>query len=960
KLADVVYEAVSWFAGNNGIVGPGNTVITSPTITRVALPGATTVSGGGTFCDSRTITASGGTGGTIYFQGTTSGGTSTATASTSAIVTSSGTYYFRSRNASGCWGAEGSTTVTINTTPVISVQPQSETICEGGTVNLSVTATGSPAPTYQWKKNGSPIGGATSSTYSIPSALNADGGAYTVDVINSCATVTSATANVVVNVAPAIAADPVSQTICAGQPVTFTVTATGTNLNYQWRKNGSTISGANSSSYTISSVASGDAGNYDVVVSNTGCADATSAAATLTVNESPVFTLDPVSETVCEGSNITLTASASGIPAVTYQWQKNGSDIIGETSSSLSLTGVTNADNGSYTVVATNICNSTTSNSAIVVVNETPTVTVDPASQTICAGQPVTFNVTATGTNLTYQWRKDGGNIGGANASSYTISTVAPGDAGNYDVVVSNTGCAEATSAAATLTVNESPVITLDPVSQTVCEGSNVTFTASASGVPGVTYQWQLDGSDIIGETSSSLTLTGVTPASNGSYTVIATNICNTATSAAATLLVNEAPAVTVDPVSQTICAGQPVTFTVTATGTNLNYQWRKGGIDIGGANGDSYTIASVLTGDAGNYNVVVSSTGCTSATSAAATLTVNEAPVITLDPVSQTVCEGSNVTFTATASGVPAPTFQWQKNGSDILGETSSSLSLTGVTTADNGSYTVIATNICNTATSAAATLLVNEAPAVTVDPVSQTICAGQPVTFTVSATGTNLTYQWRKGGVNISGETASSYSIASVAPGDAGNYDVVVSNTGCADAISAAATLTVNESPVITLNPVSQTVCEGSNVTFTASASGVPAVTYQWQKNGSDFIGETSASLTLSGVTTADNGNYAVIATNVCNSATSAAATLLVNVAPVITVDPVSQTVCAGQPVTFTVSATGTNLNYQWRKNGSNIGGATSTSYTIASVVTGDAGNYDVVVSNTGCSSETSATAV
>ncbi|RYE16174.1 MAG: hypothetical protein EOP51_26285, partial [Sphingobacteriales bacterium] len=294
------------------------------------------------------------------------------------------------------------------------------------------------------------------------------------------------------------------------------------------------------------------------------------------------------------------------------------------------------------------------------------------------------------------------------------------------------------------------------------------------------------------------------------------------------------------------------------------------------------------------------------------------------------------------------------------MLGETSSTLNLTGVTTADNGSYTVIATNVCNSATSTAAVLLVNETPAVSVDPVSQTICAGLPVTFTVSATGTNLTYQWRKGGVDISGANGTSYTIPSVAPGDAGNYDVVVSNTGCTDAISAAATLTVNESPVITLNPVSQTVCEGSTATFTASASGVPAATYQWQKNGSDIAGEISSTLTLTGVTSADNGSYRLLATNICGTATSTAATLLVNVAPAITADPVSQTVCNGQPVSFSVTATGTNLTYQWRRNGSNIGGATSAAYSIAATTPASAGTYDVVVSNTGCTPATSTGAV
>ncbi|MFN5877808.1 MAG: hypothetical protein ACK44B_03000, partial [Flavobacteriales bacterium] len=106
-----------------------------------AVPTAVTVSGAGTFCGSTTITASGGTGGTIYFQGTTPGGTSTTTASTSQTISASGTYYFRSRSAAGCWGPEGSAVVTISSIPAAPVSAAASVIgFSGFTANWAASA----------------------------------------------------------------------------------------------------------------------------------------------------------------------------------------------------------------------------------------------------------------------------------------------------------------------------------------------------------------------------------------------------------------------------------------------------------------------------------------------------------------------------------------------------------------------------------------------------------------------------------------------------------------------------------------------------------------------------------------------------------------------------------------------------------------------------------------------------
>ena len=159
---------------------------------------------------------------------------------------------------------------------------------------------------------------------------------------------------------------------------------------------------------------------------------------------------------------------------------------------------------------------------------------------------------------------------------------------------------------------------------------------------------------------------------------------------------------------------------------------------------------------------------------------------------------------------------------------------------------------------------------------------------------------------------------------------------------------------SPTITTQPVSQTVTAGQAATFTVVAAGTAPLSYQWQKNGANISGATSASYATPATTSSDNGaTFDVVVSNSAGTVTSNTATLTVNAAavgPTITTQPVSQTVTAGQTATFTVVAAGTApLSYQWQKNGANISGATSASYVTPATTSSDSGaTFDVVVSN------------
>ncbi|MFN8011292.1 MAG: immunoglobulin domain-containing protein [Holophagaceae bacterium] len=185
-------------------------------------------------------------------------------------------------------------TLTVNaaaTAPAITTQPASVTVTAGATATFTVAATGTAPMSYQWQKNGAAIAGATAASYTTPATTTADSGAtFRCVVSNSAGSATSSSATLTVNAAataPTITTQPASQTVTAGATATFTVAASGTSpFTYQWRKNGTAISGATAASYTTPATTTADSGSaFSVVVSNSA-GSATSGNATLTVNGS--------------------------------------------------------------------------------------------------------------------------------------------------------------------------------------------------------------------------------------------------------------------------------------------------------------------------------------------------------------------------------------------------------------------------------------------------------------------------------------------------------------------------------------------------------------------------------------------------------------------------------------------------------------------------------------------------
>ena len=355
------------------------------------------------------------------------------------------------------------------TAPGITSQPVGQSVVAGKTATFSVLATGSAPLAYQWKKNGADISGATNSTYTTPATRDADIGAvlaYSVVVSNSTGTATSNQATLTVTpasvvdapTAPGITSQPVGQSVVAGQAATFSVVASGSApLSYQWQKNGTEIPGATASTYSIPATIIGDSSAVFTVVVANSAGTATSNQATLTVTLTPVapaIGTQPAAQTVATGQTASFSVEATGTQPLAYQWKKNGTDIPGATASNHTTPATAIGDNGAvFTVMVSNSAGTVTS-SPVTLTVAAVVISAQPAAQTVVVGQAASFSVTATGTGpLSYQWKKNGINIG-TNSSTYTTSATAIGDNNAvFSVVVSNS-TGEVTSSNATLTVN--------------------------------------------------------------------------------------------------------------------------------------------------------------------------------------------------------------------------------------------------------------------------------------------------------------------------------------------------------------------------------------------------------------------------------------------------------------------------------------------------------------------------
>ena len=466
----------------------------------------------------------------------------------------------------------------------------------------------------------------------------------------------------------------------------------------------------------------------------------------------------------------------------------------------------------------------------------------------------------------------------------------------------------------------------------TFCEGGSVVLNASTN--PAFSYQWQLAGAAIAGATGASLEAS-----SSGSYRVVVTTACGTATSTPVNVLVNPLPEhALVPPQGLFTCAGEAVTFGSTdlVGQAGLDYQWLLNGVAIPGADAATYTTAV-----AGAYALQTTnpSTGC-SFTTTAEDLVVEEVPapfVVANGPT--TFCNGGSVQLEAT--GVDGALYQWflQGNGQGSAGA--------GIlTAAEAGVYTATAQSAagCVSLPSNEVLVTVDALPAIpeVVAQGATTFCEGGEVEL--EAVGdAGVSWAWAVDGDLITGAVGANLLVS-----NSGTYTVVATNAaGCEAATPNGVTVVVDALPAA---PVLQTagpttVCEGASVELTAIAED--GVSFSWELDGAALPGAGSNTFTAT-VT----GSYRVSVTNAAGCIASAAEAVTVTVDPVPSTPVVnatgSTTFCAGASVVLEVAAD-PGVDLQWTVGGQSIPGADGPLLQVST-----SGQYGVVATNQfGCSS-------
>jgi alpha-tubulin suppressor-like RCC1 family protein len=908
-------------------------------------------------------------------------------------------------------------------------------------------------------------------------------------------------------VAPVITAQPTNVTVTVGGMSTFSVTAGGTApLSYQWNFNGTNITGATNATLTLTNVQPAQAGNYAVLLTNfLGSAASSNAVLSVFVAATPPTILSQTpNQFVLLGNTATFSVNVSGSVPLSYFWQRNGVLIPGATNASFSLYNVQLSDSGSKfscfvtnvygsansTNVSLKVINSTIANdlcSGAIVISNGSYTNVQSTVQATSFGDPVPDCVDGFGHGVWYQFTApvtgqlivdtfgsdfDTGlaiYTGSCDAlaevacnddtGGVTSQVTIPTTAGTTYLIIAGGYGSDAGNLVLHLNHLTPPAFSVQPTNESVVISNTASFSATLTGALPMSFQWAFngtpladDGIHITGSATANLSISNITTADGGSYTLAVTNFLGSTNSSAAVLTVLTPPTFTTQPVGRSLPPGLPTIFNAAALGNPMPsyYQWQLNGTNIPGATSSSYTNLAVGTNDLGFYQVIASnSVGVATSTSAQLTFGpvaawgLNTSGECLPPPGLSNVVEvagnrgasfavrtdgtvipwgsgnvtnipssASNVVAVSTSDG--SPDFALRSDGTVIGWPNYTAPVLSNIVSIASGygfAYGLRAegtlTNFylgknvqlpaglnhitaiaCGYGSALAlrsdGTVAIAGTDGITNPPGGLNnvvaIAAGYSYAMVLKANGTVVA--WGSGtGTNLPAGMSNIVAIS------AGNYPQENSglairsdgtlltwgdnNSGdksppaaltnlvtiAASAPALHALALVNDGrPVILHPPVGLTAYTGRSVTLQGSAVGAQPLSYQWLLNGTNVPGATNTSLILPNVQFGNAGNYQLFVSSSVNTALSLPAPLTVisNSALTFLSTPAGQTNYQGSKVTLGTTVFGSGpVSYQWYYSASNqtftaVSGATSDSLVFDPALAGQSGYYRVVASN------------
>ena len=727
-------------------------------------------------------------------------------------------------------------------------QPQSVSVARGGSTFFHVVATGTNFIGYQWQFEGVDIAGETNAALILNDVDTAQVGTYRVIVTSEGVTLTSSNATLTIGDSPSVSVQPEGQTVSAGENVSFTVTASGASpLHYQWTLNGNPIPGATDPTYTITGAQPFNSGFYQVVVANSlGYVQSDKANLSVLLGNATADSADDFANRISInpllgavfGNNQQATretgegnhAGKVGGKSIWYTWHANFSGMI-----SLSTKG-----SSFDTLLAVYTGDSVT--------NLTQVAADDDGAGYFAS--LVTFNA-VEGTD--YQIAVDG-----FKGASGTVVLGLPSGEG-YRVLDYAAG-------------ERVPRILTQPVSQFVDAGGTGILSVTADGPEPLSYQWYLNGSEVSGATSSSLSVSSFSEDSVGRYYVVVANDAGSVQSVTATLELASAtegltPTTSEDKVGDISIIEPEDTGDTEGESRNSDPSTRAGTSRGYTTTQVFSTVGATKEADEPNHCGVVGGASIWYGYLAPASGTIS---IDTIGSTYDTIL----AVYTTPSGFLDFATLQ-SKGCTNVDGNGGEVVRFTAVS---NKVYYIAVDGVNGATGTVHLNINLGTPPSITSAPQNTTVAfAGNNATLSVSASGsTNLYYSWRFNNGTIAGQTNSTLSVTNVQTDiNTGLYSVVVSNL-VNTVTSTPAILDIAVPPSITTQPADTNGVYGKSVTLTVAATGTATLRYQWQFNNVNIAGATLSSYTKSTLRLTNAGSYQVIITNIAGAVTSSVATV------------------------------------------------------------------------------------
>ncbi len=828
-------------------------------------------------------------------------------------ASNTGTYYLTVKNtANGCPSYPDSALVSITSVLPPPTAGSNSPVCSGDTVKLSATGAGT---TFSWTgPNGFT---STSKNPVIPNATSANAGNYQVTQSNGGACISApATVTVVINITPAPVAGN-NGPVCAGTTLNLTAT-TIAGATYSWTgPNGFTSTLQNPS---IANVNSTEAGTYSVIATVAGCASAP-ATTVVSISAAPSAPVTGSNSPVCEGNTLNLTVA--NITGATFSW--TGPNGFTSNLQNPSITGVTQADSGVYSVIA-NIsgCVSDTGKTDVVI-NPIPAAPVAGSNSPVCSDSTLLLFVN-TVAGASYSWTGPNGFTSSSGDTSITNATAAA--SGTYTVVATLGGC-QSGRGVTTVVINTTPVPVVTSNSP-ICAGG--TLQLNAATIANATYVWT--GPNGFTSTLQNPTIRNITLSDSGTYSVVAyVNGCPSNTPGTVHVVVSTIPT----PVASNngpLCAGDTLKLSATFAVGIGGYQWT-------GPNGftsaaENPVIPNAILADSGTYSVVAVFKGCNSSSAATTTVVINPIPTVNVGSNSP-VCDSGTIQLTA--GNFAGASYFW--SGPNGFTSNLQNPSIINAVPADTGMYTlrVLAAG-CHTA-ALTTDVAINPVPPAPVTGSNSPLCVGDTLNLTADSI-VNSTYIWS--GPNGFTSNLQNPSLPGVTLASGGTYSVTAIISGC-PSHPGTTNVVINSIPATPIVSSNSPVCAGATIDLNSNT--VAGASYSW--TGPNGFTSSSQNPTIPNAVEADSGAYSLIETVLgCNSA-AASTSVVIYPLPPAPVAGSNSPVCTGATLSLTADSIA-GATYLW----TGPGGFTSNNQNpvINNATLTDDSIFTVSVSINGCS--------